>query len=84
MANVEDGLIVGSLAFPLANCGVCGKNTKCIYIFDVVMPEDISVRATILWNRAKEERIDPVGVGCGCYAKFHRQVAHIEDKRKKP
>jgi hypothetical protein len=23
-----------------------------------------------------------IGITCGCYGKFHRQVAHIEDKMK--
>ena len=31
---------------------------------------------SLVLNRKKE-----IGVTCGCYAKFHRQVAHISDKR---
>lgn len=27
-------------------------------------------------------KIAEIGVTCGCYAKFHRQVAHISDTRK--
>jgi hypothetical protein len=26
--------------------------------------------------------ISRIGIGCGCYAKGHRQIAHIKDKMK--
>lgn len=38
-------------------------------------PNDIQVKKTIL------KSVDcHIGLNCGCYAKLHRQVAHIQDK----
>lgn len=65
-------------------CGVCHTNQ------DVV----VSYKPLHFWTVIKKEwQIDPkksnlnaaakMGVTCGCYAKFHRQVAHIRDKMSK-
>lgn len=42
------------------------------------LPEGIDVAATVLHNPLRMW----MGVDCGCYAKFHRQVAHIQERVK--
>lgn len=60
-----------------ARCSVCEEPNHIVlqYIGDLKLPPGIAVEATIL-----EEKDRGIGITCGCYAKFHRQVAHIEDK----
>lgn len=51
---------------------------KLEYLDLMGFPEGIDVKATIL----KDEHA-AIGITCGCYAKLHRQVAHIEDAQKR-
>lgn len=43
------------------------------------LPDGIDAKATILPNPQRMW----IGITCGCYAKLHRQVAHIEDAQKR-
>lgn len=58
-------------------CEVCGESALCIIINRIELPEQIGVEATILYERESNSTHMYVGINCGCYAKFHRQVAHI-------
>jgi hypothetical protein len=85
MCVVNDGYINGATAPRQKNCGVCGQRTLCIDIAGVVMPRGVTTRATIL-HANRHDRDDPaivpcIGVGCGCYGKLHRQLAHINKSR---
>lgn len=43
----------------------------------LTLPPGIAVESTIL-----KQHGNTLGLSCGCYAKFHRQVAHIFDSMK--
>jgi hypothetical protein len=82
----------GAWEFTNDYCTYCGVGTICVryhtsakFQFTLLSvkgkrsarrTEPIDLSKTIL----KKHR-NPIGVPCGCYAKFHRQVAHISDKR---
>ena len=78
-ATVADGYISGELSPRARRCERCGKLTRCIRIHDVVLPEGVTLRATILQRRGEEDPtlITYIGLGCGDYARFHRQIVHI-------
>jgi hypothetical protein len=60
-------------------CECCGRKTRAqigYALDDLELPNGIDVRNTILRTPSAW-----VGLDCGCYGKFHRQVAHIMDRR---
>lgn len=87
MNTVDDGLITGNVEANRQWCEVCNFPTRCINIQSIDLPEDVgkpSTRLIAYVNKADAAyRSDPIrpvkyiGIGCGCYAKFHRQIAHI-------
>ena len=83
MVVVKDGYLIGTAGGRQKRCGHCGEKTLCIDIDGVVLPKGMTVKATILQDRAVAEPhcIAQIGVGCGCYARLHRQIAHINDSR---
>lgn len=68
---------------PCTNCGGDGSPTLCMCIHyslsDLTLPRGIKPEDTIL-RHAHEDAY--LGINCGCYAKLHRQVAHIQDKMR--
>lgn len=83
MVVVRDGYLIGTAGGRQRKCDHCGEKTLCIEITGVVLPKGMTVKATILQDRHDTEPscIERIGVGCGCYAKLHRQIAHINDSR---
>lgn len=78
----DDGLVSGRLLHRLLTCDVCGRPTACVEV------EDYDPRLRAIWHstiialyRQVEDRVVAVylGLGCGCLAKLHRQVVHIEE-----
>ena len=57
------------------NCCYCGKPGLLVkYIKNTFNLNGIDVERTIL-----KDVDNRIGLLCGCYGKFHRQVAHIRD-----
>jgi hypothetical protein len=83
---VDDDIIVGATTTSREFCESCGHYTRCIFIHGIIMPPGVDLG----WTKAAKrlngvpiegEHVTHIGIGCGCYAKFHRQVVHIEYKR---
>lgn len=80
--HVDDGILIGYLLKANHPCGICGQKTSVLSLRgDRLDEKQISFEATIL-GILVVKRSRYVGVGCGCYARVHRQIAHIEDARK--
>jgi hypothetical protein len=89
--KVDDGYIKGVVHDKQGICFCCNKTTRVIafhHITDVNLPYNIKLKDTILNPEPVKLRLRrsgvalqamSVGIGCGCYAKFHRQMAHIVD-----
>lgn len=98
MKEFSDGLITGYLNNRVQHkCQACGEKVYCIYILRVILPEGIKPLGTfVLYRYAAGELRDQmgspgqrfvvavqyIGITCGCYAKAHRQIAHIQHKRR--
>lgn len=73
-------------------CGNCRQPTTCIAVSKINLPDEIEPSTKLIGYEAfvpegsLSARLKPIhliGIGCGCYARFHRQVAHIQDRKKK-
>jgi hypothetical protein len=72
--NGKDGF--GRFRIRGGPCTYCGAATiLCVGYHGVTLPAGIKVEDTILADKDNH-----LGINCGCYAKFHRQVAHIKDR----
>lgn len=61
-------------------CDVCGNGGLFTIKYDsgtFDLPQGVEVDHTILQSTDRY-----IGLNCGCYAKFHRQVTHIHEKMK--
>lgn len=76
--NIDDGMIKARLLTTDHPCGICGKKGAVLSLRDLVMPEGLDWRSTIL-GILPVKRSPYIGLSCGCYAKVHRQIAHIQD-----
>lgn len=70
---------------PLTRC-LCGEIPVFGILYTKTATEAYSkatldLEATILKPTARQSR--SIGLTCGCYAKLHRQIAHIQDAQKK-
>jgi hypothetical protein len=65
-----------------AFCDCCGHSTSVRVRYDVQtirLPDGIKTSDTILHTPSHMG----IGIVCGCYAKFHRQVTHIQERMKR-
>jgi hypothetical protein len=82
MAVVTDDY--GTADMMLGDCINCGEEDQLVvkYRKDPELPEGIEVHDTRIIAKPDKDGKFGVGVTCGCYARFHRQIAHIEDRMK--
>lgn len=89
LSDVSDDLIVGQVMRVGKFCGNCNQPTTCILIDKVALPEGLEPSTKLIGYEAfvpegslaaRLKPISLIGIGCGCYARFHRQVAHIQDR----
>lgn len=84
------GSVGGYIHTNRLTCGVCGQPTMCIVMNrrpslpDYIEKDD----AKILFHQASQSPHPQdksaygfIGIGCGCYARAHRQIAHIAHQR---
>ena len=86
----DDPYIRGNLVLEATvPCGNCHLEAVCIHIIGVTMPEGIKPNRSMIAYKldgpsdTPPKALDHLGITCGCYARFHRQMTHIMDKRKK-
>lgn len=63
------------------SCDCCGASTSVRVRYDqqtIRLPDGIEATDTILRTPSHMG----IGIVCGCYAKFHRQVTHIQETMK--
>lgn len=77
MSLIDDGYLIGALAPTQKKCKRCGKVTRCIDIAKITLPHGFTVQATILWDKEQGAALPSIGLGCGDYARFHRQIVWI-------
>lgn len=79
---IRDGYITGVLKPHLGTCPLCGApRQRIIDVASVETPHGFGAEATVMFNRADDAIHSCLGLTCGCYAKFHRQVVHIQESQ---
>ena len=77
---IRDGIVTGALSRTLLTCPLCQAST-CGILLTSVEGVDISRDpASVLFAQAMRSHV--IGLGCGCYAKAHRQLAYIKSKAR--
>lgn len=76
--------IVLGITFRRKSCGICGKTGTSIRYEDTpkVSTYAAKARSLLIRNKRTKNFIRTIGITCGCYAKVHRQIAHIESGKK--
>lgn len=88
--EVTDGLIRGEVLTNKTECGNCGAKTVVIGVRELTLPDGIKPSTRLIpykpdFDGSVEDTYTTIhflGIGCGCYARFHRQIAHIQDRKK--
>lgn len=84
---LDDTLIRGEVSTYKTQCGNCKRSTVVINVHGVTLPAGIKPSNKLIAYGAPSASDQSMphhflGIGCGCYATFHRQIAHIMDKKK--
>lgn len=76
----QDGIIVGTHIVG-GQCDNCGNRALLLKVKKVVLPTNIKPDARLIMFHGRDEKDfhSHIGLSCGCYAKFHRQIAHVSD-----
>jgi len=92
LSDVDDGTITGIIPPQGRVCDACGTVTRCIRIHGLALPKEFyefkdshDLIRRLVFSYENGSAVTYIGIGCGCYAKGHRQISHIRDnlKRKK-
>jgi hypothetical protein len=75
----DDGIIKGKLGKP-SRCPRCLRTAHLVLIEEVNLPDGITWEATILNHKLYSDPLWALGIECGDYARFHRQIVHIREK----
>jgi hypothetical protein len=69
--------------FVPGNCYTCGEDVNIAAFYKA---SDVRKSLTALGIKPSKSLVlkgpYAIGVTCGCYAKWHRQLAHISDRRR--
>lgn len=62
------------------SCGICNRKGLCVRYQDKPSLGRYAAEAPglLLRNKKTSNFIRTIGINCGCYAKVHRQIAHIQ------
>lgn len=89
--QLDDGLITGVIIEHRIICGACGALTLSIWIDKITLPPTITPLLSFVLYKLVDgdlglprtlQPLNYIGITCGCYAKAHRQIAHIQTTRK--
>lgn len=89
--ELEDPYIIGEIPDKLVTCDICLVRTTGIDVENVTLPEGIEPSTKLIVCLQVKPRTPhealfdwpvQIGIGCGCYARIHRQIAHIQSRQK--
>ena len=87
MKDIDDGVITGIIMQHRRLCGHCAMATTCVQILSLDLPDPLEPAARMIFYKSVYTSggdsvlvgpVDQVGIGCGCYAKGHRQIAYMK------
>jgi hypothetical protein len=85
MDRVNDGIIDGTIMRTKDVCLLCHTRTRVIRVDAIARPNGIKPgdpRVTLNRLSYTSDPANYVGISCGCYAKMHRQLAHIATRQQ--
>jgi hypothetical protein len=77
----------GDMRLRQGKCEHCGKTTTRVDWMSFELPANIDPTARTLISNIddlgnfRQTALPKLGITCGCYGKFHRQVAHISSRQ---
>ena len=90
LREVNDGIITGTILKTKRLCYHCNDMTMCIHVKKITLPPGIEPFPRLILYREMPDPndystkpamiaapISEIGIGCGCYAKAHRQIAYL-------
>lgn len=78
--DVKDGYITGKVDIASKQrCGNCLRDTIALEVTKLDLPQYIKPSNKLIFCKGTKPH-GFIGIGCGCYAKGHRQIAHITDR----
>ena len=87
--HLSDGIITGAIKAKHEFCAHCSESVWCVQIKDISLPEGIKPDPRLIAYQTQVAvdgnfvgHVKYLGLSCGCYAKFHRQLAHIQGGKK--
>lgn len=90
MHSIRDGIITGALRRTKEFCGNCGEDTCVAEVTKIELPTGIDPSHRLIGYGVHAGPDGAIcihhrylGIGCGCYGKFHRQLAHIEERMRR-
>jgi hypothetical protein len=77
----------GDIRLRQGKCEHCGKTTTRVDWMSFELPANIDPTArTLICNiddrgNFRQTALPKLGITCGCYSSFHRQVAHVSSRQ---
>lgn len=82
--TIRDGIVTTD-RIALGVCWTCNKKpVHLLHIKEITLPEGIKPSSRLIAFQDEKRHIEWIGLSCGCYARFHRQIAHILNRRVNP
>jgi hypothetical protein len=89
IVDISDGIITGTIKAKREFCAHCSASVWCVQIDKVELPEGIRADPRLIAYQTQVAvdgnfigHVRYLGLTCSCYAKFHRQLAHIQGGKK--
>lgn len=85
---LDDGIVQGHVKAQQYQCEACEEHAWCVEIVRVevsklsIEPNPRLIAFELADYDGSPHPIQYLGITCGCYARFHRQLAHIQDRNK--
>ena len=72
---------LGAIHVQFDECSRCGEEGVCVRWLGKMKISDYAKKANSLILKKKDKQV--LGITCGCYSRFHRQLAYIECGRRR-
>lgn len=82
---LNDGIMSGKIWYRMDYCDQCGERAVGLTIETISLPEPMKPSSKLIGFRDGPTDVEPItqlGITCGCYGRFHRQIAHIQEGKK--
>lgn len=77
---LDDGIVrADNLRYE--TCPVCDQDVRCLTITRLSLPNGIEPSSRLIFCDSQGKYLQSIGLVCGCYARAHRQLAHVNDQR---